>query len=195
MSNLTNTTSGELLDFESRLNNDDAPNLRLLLRLLSCSTIIENEIRSRLRSEFHITLPRFSLLAQLSSTRGGLNMGELSRRMLVTNGNITGIVDYLEKHGLIERIQQISDRRCSHICLTNKGRRCYREMADSYELWVEELFAPLSTSTCTQLLAGLDQLRHAAFRFNTTQNRPQPKLKYQQEWPQETEANQEAEVN
>ncbi|HLS42018.1 MAG TPA: MarR family transcriptional regulator [Paenalcaligenes sp.] len=195
MSDFTTTTSGDLLDLESRVTNDNSPCLRLLLRLLSCSTVIENEIRSRLRRKFHITLPRFSLLAQLSSVRGGLSMSELSQRMLVTNGNITGIVDHLEQHGLIERIQHISDRRCSLIRLTNRGRRCYKEMADSYELWIAELFEPLSINTRTQLLAGLDELRHAAFRFSPSQNRPQPQLKHCEEPPQETEAKQEAEVS
>src|SRR5690349_13413392 len=83
--------------------------LRLWLRLLSCTTLIENQVSSRLRNEFEITLPRFDLMAQLARSPDGVNMGELSQRLMVSGGNITGITDNLERDGLVERITPPED--------------------------------------------------------------------------------------
>ena len=82
---------------------DHKTELRLWLRLLTCTTLIENEVRRRLRDQFGITLPRFDLLAQLDRAPNGMTLGELSQRMMVSNGNITGLVDRLCEQGLILR--------------------------------------------------------------------------------------------
>ena len=110
-------------DLESRTHPDDHHDLRLWLRLLSCSNLIENEIRSRLRGTFHTTLPRFDMLAQLQRVPEGMKMSDLSRYMMVTNGNITGITDQLEKEGLVERLKVVNDRRSSLIRLTPAGKK------------------------------------------------------------------------
>src|SRR3546814_2805700 len=96
-----------------------------------CSSDLE--IRSRLRPEYGTTLPRFDMMAQLLRTPGGMKMSELSRHMMVTNGNITGITDQLEKEGLVERIKVASDRRSSLIKLTGKGRRNFKTMAKAQD--------------------------------------------------------------
>ncbi|MBI1771966.1 MAG: MarR family transcriptional regulator, partial [Burkholderiales bacterium] len=99
--------SSPVFDMESRLTQDDHQSLRLWLRMLSCTVMIEGEIRSRLRSEFGITLPRFDLMAQLERHPEGLRMGELSKRMMVTGGNITGITDQLEQEKLVTRVADL----------------------------------------------------------------------------------------
>jgi DNA-binding MarR family transcriptional regulator len=91
---------------DTRLTEDHHDSLRLWLRLLTCTSLIENQVRKSLATQFKTTLPRFDLMAQLERTPDGLQMGELSRRMLVTGGNVTGIVDQLERAGLIARIRQ-----------------------------------------------------------------------------------------
>ncbi len=78
---------------------DHKDELRLWLRLLSCTTLIEREIRRRLREQFHTTLPRFDLMAQLDKMPDGMSLGELSQRLMVSNGNITGLVDRLVEGG------------------------------------------------------------------------------------------------
>ena len=110
-------------DLESRAAPDDHHALRLWLRMLTCCNLIEGEIRSRLRNDFDTTLPRFDLMAQLQRAPKGMKMGELSRHMMVTNGNITGITDQLEKEGLVVRTKVESDRRSSLIKLTRKARK------------------------------------------------------------------------
>src|SRR3546814_13039156 len=101
--------------------------------MLTCCNLIESELRSRLRTEYETTLPRFDLMAQLLRVPGGMKMSELSRHMMVTNGNITGITDQLEKQGLVERVKVATDRRSSLISLTAKGKRSLRKMAQSKE--------------------------------------------------------------
>ena len=104
MDDLTSQNDGAALDLASRLTQDHHQSLKLWLRMLSCTVRIENEIRSRLRTTFDITLPRFDLMAQLERYPDGLRMGELSKRMMVTGGNITGITDQLEQEALVVRV-------------------------------------------------------------------------------------------
>lgn len=130
-------------DRESWARTDDAPNLRLWLRLLTCSTLVENRLRSLMRSQFGTTLPRFDLMAQLANAPRGKKMSELSRCMMVTNGNITGITDQLERDGLVERIKVESDRRSCVIRLTASGRQSFRRMHAAYQEGIDELFHDL----------------------------------------------------
>ena len=111
MSQLNHSAPAENLDMETRLTQDHHQSLKLWLRMLSTTVMIENEIRNRLRSEFDITLPRFDLMAQLERHPEGLRMGELSKRMMVTGGNITGITDQLEQENLVQRVADHKDRR------------------------------------------------------------------------------------
>lgn len=152
-------------DHESRVADDHHQALKLWLRMLACTTRIENVIRQRLRSEFGTTLPRFDLLAQLDREPAGLSMGELSARMMVTGGNVTGIVDQLESEGLVVRDDHPTDRRAFLVRLTPAGRRQFRRMASVHEAWIVELFDGWSAAQKTQvqgLLAALKQHLAAA---------------------------------
>ena len=93
------TAIGDALDLESRVHDDHHQALKLWLRLLACTTLIETEIRARFRAGFGTTLPRFDLMAQLEREPGGLKMSELSQRLMVTGGNVTGLTDQLEGRG------------------------------------------------------------------------------------------------
>jgi DNA-binding MarR family transcriptional regulator len=130
-------------DLESRLTGDHHQSLRMWLRMLSCTVMIEDEIRNRLRKEFDITLPRFDLMAQLERYPEGLRMGELSKRMMVTGGNITGITDQLEQEGLVQRVLDSKDRRAFSVKLTSAGRSAFERMANVHEAWVQELLSGL----------------------------------------------------
>ncbi len=135
------------LDAETAL--ADAPpghkdELRLWLRLLTCTNLIEAEIRRRLRAEFDTTLPRFDLLAQLERHPGGLTLGAISQRMMVSNGNVTGLAARLEEEGLVERRVSATDRRAQSLRLTAKGRREFARQSAAHEGWVAELLGGLS---------------------------------------------------
>ena len=136
-----------LLDAETAL--ADAPpghkdEVRLWLRLLTCTNLIEAEIRRRLRAEFDTTLPRFDLLAQLERHPAGLTLGGISRRMMVSNGNVTGLAARLEEEGLVERRVSATDRRAQSLRLTAKGRREFARQSAAHEGWVAELLCGLS---------------------------------------------------
>jgi len=149
-------------DLESRVVPEDHQDLRLWLRLLTCCNLIEGEIRSRLRSEFETTLPRFDLMAQLLRVPSGMKMSELSQHMMVTNGNITGITDQLEKEGLVERVKVASDRRSSLIRLTVKGKRTFKKMAKLHEEWIQAMFGGLSEKSRGALFEALGELKAMA---------------------------------
>ena len=147
-------------DLESRVALDHHQALKLWLRLLSCTTRIEGVIRSRLRTDFATTLPRFDLMAQLDREPDGLSMGALSKRMMVSGGNVTGITDQLEAEGLVTRSAHPSDRRGYTVQLTPAGRRQFRRMAAVHERWVVELFDGWTAAQKNQayaLMAGLKQ--------------------------------------
>jgi DNA-binding MarR family transcriptional regulator len=149
------------LDAESKIAEapgDHKAELRLWLRLLATNTLIETEIRRRLRERFDVTLPRFDLMAQLERKPHGMTLGELSQRMMVTNGNVTGLVDRLLAEELISRKQHKSDRRSHIVSLTDKGRRQFARMAKEHEDWIAGMFGDLSQNefaTLTKLLGKL----------------------------------------
>jgi DNA-binding MarR family transcriptional regulator len=147
------------LDLASRLTQDHHQSLKLWLRMLSCTVRIENEIRSRLRTTFGITLPRFDLMAQLERHPEGLRMGELSKRMMVTGGNITGITDQLEQEDLVQRVPDQKDRRVYSVKLTPAGRHAFAEMAAVHEGWVADLLKDMSGADKAQLITLLSQMK------------------------------------
>jgi DNA-binding MarR family transcriptional regulator len=144
---------------DTRLTADHHDSLRLWLRLLTCSNLIENQVRKALAMQFKTTLPRFDLMAQLERAPQGLQMGELSRRMLVTGGNVTGIVDQLERAGLIARTADPDDRRAYRVKLTKEGRRAFAKMAVEHESWIVKLFDGISVREQHALNESLLQLR------------------------------------
>ncbi|WP_426341989.1 MarR family winged helix-turn-helix transcriptional regulator [Pseudoduganella sp. S-14] len=147
------------LDLESRLTKDHHQSLKLWLRMLSCTTKIETEIRSRLRAEFGITLPRFDLMAQLERHPEGLRMGELSKRMMVTGGNVTGITDQLEQENLVVRVPDPKDGRAFSVKLTPAGRKAFAQMAAVHESWVAELLQEISQEDKGKLIELLSQMK------------------------------------
>ncbi len=151
-------------DRESWARPGDALNLRLWLRLLTCSTLVENRIRSLMRTRFGTTLPRFDLMAQLANAPRGKKMSELSRCMMVTNGNITGITDQLERDGLVERIKVETDRRSSVIRLTARGRQSFRRMSAAYQEWVAEVFDDVPEERRELLYELLGEVKQAGLR-------------------------------
>lgn len=153
------TDETAVVDHEVRAGADQDEALRLWLRMLSCTSLIERQVRSNLRREFDITLPRFDLMAHLERSPQGLRMGDLSRRMMVTSGNVTGITDQLESEGLVIREFSPRDRRAFIVRLTPNGRRVFRRMAQAYEQWIVGMFDTLPVSDRTQLLKLLGTLK------------------------------------
>ena len=149
-----------IADHEARASADQDEALRLWLRMLSCTSLIERQVRSNLRREFDITLPRFDLLAHLDRSPDGLRMGDLSRRMMVTSGNVTGITDQLEAEGLVAREYSPEDRRSLIVRMTPSGRRAFRRMAQAYEHWIVGMFDTMPAHDRDQLLRLLGTLKH-----------------------------------
>ena len=152
------------IDAETRIRDDHHLSVRLWLRLLSCTNRLESLVRQRMQASFQTTLPRFDLMAQLERAPRGLKMSELSQRMMVTGGNVTGITDGLEKEGLVVREVDASDRRVYRVKLTAEGQRQFRRMAAEHEQWIIELLAGLSTRHKQQLTELLGTLKRRISR-------------------------------
>ncbi len=129
--------------------------LRLWLRILTIHTLINNEVRRRLREQFGMSLSRFDLLAQLDGRTDGMRMGELSKRLMVTTGNITGLVDELVAEGLVERLPDPTNRRASLAVMTVKGRKLFGAAAKANEAWIADMFAGLSAAEKTAMFEML----------------------------------------
>ncbi len=149
-------------DRETIARSDDHRALRIWLRLLTCTQMIERVVRSRLRERFGTTLPRFDLMAQLERHPEGLKMNELSRLLMVTGGNVTAIVDQLEKEGLVERLDEPADRRAFRIRLTRMGDRTFADMVREHEEWVVGLLSGLSRREQDELLRLLAKAKEHA---------------------------------
>jgi DNA-binding MarR family transcriptional regulator len=138
--------------------------LRLWLRLLSTTTLISAEIRRNLRRSFNITLPQFDLLAQLEREPNGLRLGELSQRMMVTNGNITGLVDKLVEQGFVVREPSPDDRRAMNVRMTKAGASMFGVMAKANEQWMMALFSEVSADVRKALMRELDVVKRSVRR-------------------------------
>lgn len=143
---------------------DHRDELRLWLRLLTCTTMIEGEVRRRLRERFDVTLPRFDLMAQLDKAAEGMTLSDLSKRMMVSNGNLTGLVERLAGSGHLDRRTSDSDRRAQVISLTPIGRAEFRAMAAEHEHWIAELFGDLSRREQEDLMRLLAKTKMSARR-------------------------------
>jgi len=147
------------LGHEARAGKGDHAMLKLWLRMLACTTQIETEIRTRLRERFGISLARFDYMAQLFRYKDGLKMRALSRYLMVTGGNVTGLTDELERDGMVVREASPDDRRAWIVSLTPQGREAFAAMADEHEQWVLELLAGLDAAAVEQLYKHLGALR------------------------------------
>lgn len=146
-------------DRETTVRSDDHHALRLWLRLFTCTQIIERDVRARLRGRFHTTLPRFDLMSQLWRYPNGLKMNELSRHLMVTGGNVTGVVDQLAKEGWVKRSDDPADRRAFRVRLTRAGRRTFTGMARAHEQWIAKLLAGLSRGEHAELYRLLARVK------------------------------------
>jgi DNA-binding MarR family transcriptional regulator len=133
--------------------------LRLWLGLLGASRAIEVQLRARLREEFATTLPKFDVMAALARKGAGVTMTELSRLLMVSNGNVTGIIDRLAAEGIVMRLAHQGDRRTTFVRLTAKGRQHFAAMAKAHEAWIAELLAGVGREDTDTLVGLLGALR------------------------------------
>lgn len=155
-------TVEEWIDGETKVEEapaDHGDDLRLWLRILTCSTLIDTEVRKRLREEFDTTLPRFDLLAQLERASQGMLLSEMSRRMMVSPGNLTALVDRMVESGHINRTTSPHDRRAQIITMTPAGRSIFKRMAKRHGEWISTLFGDITDSDRTALLSRLGKLK------------------------------------
>ena len=152
------------IDAETKVAQDPADHkaeLRLWLRLLTCTRLIENEVRRKLRRDFDFTLSRFDLLAQLDKASDGMVLGEVSKRLMVSPGNVTSLVERLIESGHISRFPSELDGRMQIIRLTDKGRKEFRRMARAHGDWIGEMFGDLSPSEIDELMQALATLKQS----------------------------------
>jgi len=162
------------IGLEARAAHDDHLSLKLWLRLLACSTDIETEIRKRLRATDGMTLARFDYLAQLERHPDGLRMSALSRYLMVTGGNVTGLTDELERSGFVQRDAEPGDRRSWRVTLTPKGRKAFEKIAAEHERWVVELLGGIGDTDRHQLYNLLGRLRVQLSARHDRKEKPAP---------------------
>lgn len=145
----------------STQNQRDKETLRLWVRLLPVASQVEQELRMRMRKRFNITLPQFDVLAELHQAAEPQTMSALSRRLLISGGNVTGIVDRLERDGYVARQPLPSDRRVQLVALTEKGQGEFAEMAETHKQWLAEIFKELSMADIQELSRLLSTAKKA----------------------------------
>ena len=139
----------------ARRDSESKARLRLWIRLLRVTRLVEGETRERFKTEFNVTLPRFDVMAALYRKPDGMLMSEISRFLLISNGNVTGIVDRLVSDGYVVRSQRDGDRRTSFVRLTAKGRAAFAEMSAAHETWIDRLLGDITSREAEQLSAKL----------------------------------------
>jgi DNA-binding MarR family transcriptional regulator len=154
-------TDAVMTDRESVVAEDDRLQLRLWLRLLTCTDLIEERVRGRLRTEFATSLPRFDVLAQLDRSPDGLTMGALSSRLMVSNGNVTGLIETMARDGLVERRANPADGRSALISATAAGRDLFGRMAPAHQGWIDGMMAGMSRAEMVLALELLGKLKQS----------------------------------
>ncbi len=157
-------------DYESGIGRDDGMELRVWLRLITCHNLMDNAVRRRLHQDHATTLPRFDVLAQLHREAGPMSMGELSRRLMVTNGNVTGLIDRLAREGLVERKPAPDDRRRQLVALTDRGTAFFETMAGDHQGWIADMTADLNAGEMRELFRLLGRLKQSIL---TTHDEPE----------------------
>ncbi len=150
---------GLIVDREAAVGDGVRLPLRTWLRLLTCVNMIEATVRARLHAQFATTLPRFDVLAALDAAEGDLTMGALSARLMVTSGNVTGLVNGMEKDGLVIRRPHPADRRSTLIGMTESGRALFAAMAPAHASWIEETMTGLDRTEAALLWQALGHLK------------------------------------
>jgi DNA-binding MarR family transcriptional regulator len=135
--------------------------LRLWLRVLTLHNMVEQRVRRKLREEYGVTLPRFDVMAVLYNAPDGMSMSDVSRWLMVSNGNVTGIVERLEREGLVHREPRPEDRRRHHVRLTDEGRAAFEAMAAGHEAWISDMFSGLSAEEVRQLYELLGRAKRS----------------------------------
>ena len=146
-------------DRQDEVSTDIQLDLRTWLKLLTCTTLISAELRRQLREQFDFTLPRFDMLAQLDREPGGLVLTELSKRLMVSPGNVTPIMNRLLEEGYITRSTSSLDRRVQIVCLTAEGRKKFRRMAKKHGQWVNAMMGGMELDERRSLSGLLDRLK------------------------------------
>ena len=146
-------------DRQDDVSTDIQLDLRTWLKLLTCTTLISAELRRQLREQFDFTLPRFDMLAQLDREPSGLVLTELSKRLMVSPGNVTPIMNRLLEEGYITRSTSSLDRRVQIVCLTAEGRKKFRRMAKKHGQWVNAMMGGLELEERRSLSGLLDRLK------------------------------------
>ena len=152
-------------DRETSARADDHRALRLWLRLLTCTQLLERHMRNLLRMRFATTLPRFDLMSRLERYPGGLKMKELSHHLMVSGGNVTGIVDQLAKEKLVERLPEPGDRRALRVRLTRAGYEVFGKMARAHEEWIISVLSGLSRKEHAELFRLLAKVKSHALEI------------------------------
>ncbi|MDE2362379.1 MAG: MarR family transcriptional regulator [Hyphomicrobiales bacterium] len=155
----------DIIDIEAIVRNEPKGGkreLRLWLRLLSTSNLIASQIRRNLRDKFDVTLPRFDLMAQLYREQDGLRLSELSKRMMVSNGNVTGLVERLVQEGLVLREVDPEDRRAFIVRLSKSGMTKFAAYAKENERFILALFQSIDPATIDALMGNLERLKKSA---------------------------------
>ena len=154
-----NQTKNFASDYETGLTDNEQLDLRIWLRLLTCTHLIERQVRKNLREDFATTLPRFDVLAQIDRAPNGMSMRELSSRLMVTSGNITPLVDRLADEKLIRRDSSAEDRRVQYVSLTAKGKRVLNKMVPAHSSWVNALMTNMDKGDALHLHKLLGDLK------------------------------------
>jgi DNA-binding MarR family transcriptional regulator len=162
---------GPVLDREAAVGDNARLPLRIWLRLLTCVNITEGIVRARLHAQFDTTLPRFDVLAALDAAGEELTMGALSARLMVTSGNVTGLINAMEQDGLVGRRRHPEDRRSTLIGMTRAGRALFSRMAPAHAQWIEQAMAGLDRDEAAQLWEVLGHLKASA-RGSMQETRP-----------------------
>ena len=149
-------TKANLFETVLRSLPEDAYNRRAWLALLRCFSSIERVLMQHISQEYNSSLPRYDILTALALSKHSLTMGELASKLMVSKGNITGVVRRLKLDGLVRKVPSKTDRRVQSVTISAKGKRLWQAMHDDYDHIISELLSGQSEKTIRDLTKRLE---------------------------------------
>jgi DNA-binding MarR family transcriptional regulator len=131
--------------------------MRAWLAMVGCFTSVERSLRRHFNHVFRSSLPRYDVLMALVHFPDGLTMGQLASKLMVSKGNMTGVVRRLQQNNCVRQASSRHDRRVRVVTLTSKGRTLWEQMHGEYRSVIEDVLSQLSKTESRLLTQSLMQ--------------------------------------
>lgn len=143
---------------EANLSRRQKAETRFWLQILNVHHLIYNDLNARLINESGLSIAKFDVLAQLYRFPEGISMGALSKKLKVTNGNVSGLVTRLEADGYVRRSVEPNDRRSFRASITPVGKAVFEKAMAKHQTEIGRKLSRIPLEAIEAMTGDLKQI-------------------------------------